>query len=77
MWFVGKWKFGVSIHRLQYLSAMAKYCYLSADTTKVSSSFTYSWLIINIFLKVELYRFSQNYKATFINKDLICEEMKP
>lgn len=62
---------------LGFLSAMAKHCYVSADTRKVSSSFTYSWLIINIFLKVKLYRFSQNYKATFRNKALICEEMKP
>ena len=26
---------------------------------------------------MELYLFSQNYKATFINKELLCEEMKP
>lgn len=77
---LGKWKFEVSIHRLQawdFCQLWQNNCCVSADTTKVSSFFTYLWLIINIFLEVELYLFSQNYKATFLNKDLICEKMKP
>lgn len=77
---LGKWKFELSIHRPEvwdFCQLWRNNCYLSADTTKVSSFFTHLQLIINIFLEVKLYWFPQNYQATFLNKDLICEKMKP
>lgn len=77
---LGKWKLELSIHRPQawdFCQLWQNSCCLSSDTTKVSPFVTYLWLIINTFLEVQLYQFSQNDKATFLNKDLIYEKTKP